>query len=104
MNESRPIPRPAVVGGIVLLLVALSWLGWYALWPRTAPPGRLPAVPTPGVRAAPVQGGVRVLEDGAMVPHLSAADAAKIKRGEAVEIKVPGGSLTVGPPKKEKSK
>ena len=70
----------------------------YIAPPRTAPPGKVPAVPTPGVARTPSP------DEGMVVPHLSAADAAKIKRGESIEIKVPGGSLTVGPPKKEKSK
>jgi hypothetical protein len=60
----------------------------YFWWPRTAPPGQIPAV-------APADPRVELPLDGYALPGLSGADLQKLKDGQAVEVRVGEGSVTI---------
>ena len=73
-----------IAGGVLALAIAA-----YGFWPRTAPPGLLPAVAPEDRTSLPL--------DGVALPALSTADLEKVKRGEVVEIKAGQGSIQIGP-------
>jgi hypothetical protein len=95
--SSRPVsPRAAgLVVAVFLVGLVVVWLAF--LRTPTAAPGNQPAAVKAGEKAPSL-----LPEDGVMVPHLTAAEAEKVKKGETVTRAMPGGGhITIGPPKKE---
>jgi hypothetical protein len=92
--------------GAIALAVMLGVFLW--MRPKTAEPGRLPAVASPARREVP---GIRTstsslgqpveratslvpLEDGSFAAGMTSADHEKLKSGQPVDVKVGEGSVT----------
>jgi len=71
-----------------LLCVSAAIVATWIWWPRTAPPGKIPAV-------APADPRAELPLDGYVLPSLSTADAQKVRDGQAVEFRVGEGSITI---------
>lgn len=100
--------------GVIALVVMIGVFLW--MQPKTAEPGRLPAVASPGRSSSapatalpnlgkPVEGapGLVQLEDGSLGAGLTSADHEKLKSGQPVVMKVGGGTVTFSttPPEKK---
>jgi len=85
MNLNDP-KKTVLMAGLACAAAAIGAI--YVWWPSTAPPGQVPAI-------APADPRTELPLDGYALPGLSAADLQKVQEGQAVDIRVGNGSVTI---------